>query len=144
MCSSDLVRLIINGHGDVTDDSNPMATFMVHLLAVFSDFYARDLRKKNIVGKRAKKRRGGYIGGTVPYGYRVEGHGRESTLVPIVEKRPLLTLIAALAHQTNERGRPFSARDVQKIVQAQFPDQKAPSHVTIHKMLKEARDAAAK
>jgi len=133
------VKLFINGHGDVTDPANPLAEFMFQMLACFAGYYAADLRHKNITGKRAKKQRGGYNGGTVPHGYRVQGSGRASTLVPLAEEQNMIEFINDLASKTNVRGRPFSSRDVQKMTQGKFPELRVPSHTTINKMLNEVR-----
>lgn len=48
---------------------------------------------RTVAGRRAKLRSGGqYVGGTPPYGYRVEGQGRESRVVPDEVERAALRL----------------------------------------------------
>lgn len=134
------VSLLINGNGDVTDDSNPMAVLMNTIMAAMADFYAADFREKNKLGKAAKKKRKGYIGGAVPHGYRVQGSGRSSKLIPIAEEQKMLAFIKDLALKKNQRQRPYSSRDVQKMAKSMYPDIRIPSHTTINKILNEVRD----
>lgn len=75
------VRLIINGHGDVTDDSNIVARLMLEIMAVFAGHERRVIKARQKDGQAAKKARGGHIGGSAPFGYVVEGRGHEARLV---------------------------------------------------------------
>ena len=75
------VRLIINGHGDVTDDTNIMARLILEVMAVFAGHERRVIKSRQKDGQTAKKARGGHIGGSAPFGYRVEGKGHKAELV---------------------------------------------------------------
>ena len=75
------VRLIINGHGDVTDDTNIMARLILEVMAVFAGHERRVIKSRQKDGQAAKKARGGHIGGSAPFGYRVEGKGHKAELV---------------------------------------------------------------
>jgi DNA invertase Pin-like site-specific DNA recombinase len=75
------VKLIINGHGDVTDDSNIMARLMLEVMAVFAGHERRVIKARQKDGQAAKRARGGHIGGSAKFGYRVEGRGHNAVLV---------------------------------------------------------------
>jgi DNA invertase Pin-like site-specific DNA recombinase len=62
------VKLIINGHGVVTDPSNLTGTLLLEVMAVFTGYERRRIRERMIAGKQAKKAAGGHIGGKVPWG----------------------------------------------------------------------------
>ncbi len=47
-------------------------------------------------GKKAKKAKGGHIGGKVPYGYRVLGSGREARLEPVQSEQGVIAQVKAL------------------------------------------------
>ena len=74
-------RLIINGHGDVTDESNTTARLMLEIMAAFAGHERRVIKERQKVGQSAKKAQGGHIGGSATFGYRVEGRGRDARLV---------------------------------------------------------------
>ena len=75
------VRLIVNGHGDVTDDSNIYGKLMREILMCFASHEREVIRDRVTRGLRAKKRRGGYCGGAVPWLMKKIGTGREAYLV---------------------------------------------------------------
>lgn len=75
------VRLIINGHGDVTDDSNIVARLMLEIMAVFAGHERRVIKERQRTGQAAKKARGGHIGGSAKFGYVIEGVGKDARLV---------------------------------------------------------------
>ena len=74
-------RLIINGHGDVTDDSNTTARLMLEIMAAFAGHERRVIKQRQKDGQTMKKANGGHIGGSAPFGYRVEGRGKDAKLV---------------------------------------------------------------
>ena len=83
-------RLIINGHGDVTDDSNLTARLMLEIMAAFAGHERRVIKERQKGGQEAKKARGGHIGGSAPFGYRVEGRGHAAVLVEDAEQQKAL------------------------------------------------------
>ena len=44
-------------------------------------------------GKKAKKAKGGHIGGRTPYGFRVVGSGREAKLEAVEEEQKVLATV---------------------------------------------------
>ena len=81
------VKLIINGHGDVTDDSNLYSRLMFEILGAFAGHERRTIRMRMANGKKAKSKKGGYIGGKVPWAMKVEGEGQDAKLVPLFPRR---------------------------------------------------------
>ena len=81
------VKLIINGHGDVTDDSNLYSRLMFEILGAFAGHERRTIRMRMANGKKAKSKKGGYIGGKVPWAMKVIGEGKEAYLEPAFPRR---------------------------------------------------------
>ncbi len=99
------VRLIINGHGDVTDDTNIMARLMLEVMAVFAGHERRVIKSRQKDGQAAKKARGGHIGGSAPFGYRVEGKGQKAGLVEDeVQQAALADAVAWRVEKMSLRG----------------------------------------
>lgn len=73
------------------------------VLAAMAEFERERLRDRVANGQRAKAAKGGHIGGTAPFGYRVEGSGKEARLVEIPEQQAALTTVRKLRKQ----GLPF-------------------------------------
>lgn len=86
-CSRLGVKLIVNGHGDVTDESNIYARLMLEILCAFAGHERRVIKARQREGQAAKRARGGHIGGSAPFGYRVEGHGKDARLVPVEDQQ---------------------------------------------------------
>ena len=75
------VRLIVNGHGDVTDDTNIYGKLMREILMCFASHEREVIRDRVTRGLRAKKRKGGYCGGSTPWLMQKVGEGRNAYLV---------------------------------------------------------------
>lgn len=90
------VRLIINGHGDVMDESNVTGRLMLEIMAVFAGHERRIIKARQKEGQKAKRARGGHIGGSAPFGYRVVGQGKAATLEPIPEQQQALSEIRTM------------------------------------------------
>lgn len=108
------VRLIINGQGDVTDVNNAQARLMLHVMAAFADFERSSIKERQKLGQKAKRARGGHIGGSAPFGYRIEGQGKAAVLVPIPELQPALADIRRL------RGEGVSLRAIAKHIESTY------------------------
>ena len=62
----------------------------------FAEFERTRIAERMEDGRRGKKARGGHIGGTAPYGYRVVGAGREAMLERVPEEERIALRAAAL------------------------------------------------
>jgi len=89
-CKELKIKLIINGHGDVTDSSNIYAQLMLEILCSFAGHERRVLKERQKLGQAAKKKAGGHLGGSAKFGYRIEGTGQAATLVAIPSEQAAL------------------------------------------------------
>lgn len=121
------IRLIINGYGDVTDNTNPFGRFMVELMAVFSGEERRRIKERTMAGRKAKKNAGGHLGGNAPFGYDIEGNGRNAKLVPNPEEQDCITTMKVA------RLKGHSFRNIEAIIKKKHG--KYVSHVTIRRIL---------
>lgn len=74
----------------------PTAVLFFGMLAVFADFERRVIAERLKNGRRGKRRSlggMGFAGGQVPYGYRVEGEGKGSVLVPVPEEQLVISKV---------------------------------------------------
>lgn len=121
------VKLIVNGHGDVTDESNIYAQLMLEILCAFSGHERRVIKARQKDGQAAKRARGGHIGGTAPFGYEVVGQGKAARLVPVQSQQRAITdmrelhaqghsLRAIAAHVHAAYGEKVSYEAVRRIV----------------------------
>jgi DNA invertase Pin-like site-specific DNA recombinase len=108
------VKLVINGHGDVTDDSNLNARLMLEVMAVFAGHERRTIKARQREGQAAKRAKGGHIGGTAPFGYRVQGQGRAARLEPVEEEQ------AAIKDMVDLHREGHSLRAIAKHVEAGY------------------------
>ena len=92
-------RLIINGHGDVTDESNIQAKAMMTIMAAFTELERDTIKVRQREGQAAKKSQGGHIGGSATFGYRVEGRGRDARLVEDEAQQRALMDAVTLRHE---------------------------------------------
>ena len=96
-------KLIINGNGDVTDDSNITARLMLEVMAVFAGHERRVIKGRQRDGQAAKKAAGGHIGGSAKFGYLIEGAGRAAVLVADPKQQEAL----AFARRLRDDGMSF-------------------------------------
>ena len=96
-CKENGIRLIINGHGDVTDEANIYSKLMFEILAVFAGHERRVIKDRQRTGQAAKKASGGHIGGSAPFGYDKVGSGKSAKLIPNKEQQAAIETIKVLS-----------------------------------------------
>jgi putative DNA-invertase from lambdoid prophage Rac len=104
------IKLIINGHGDVTDSSNIYAQLMLEILCSFAGHERRVLKERQKQGQAAKRKAGGHLGGSAKFGYAVQGTGQAATLVAKPEEQ------AALKYAKEMRATGISFRAIASIL----------------------------
>jgi DNA invertase Pin-like site-specific DNA recombinase len=104
------VKLIINGHGDVTDSSNIYAQLMLEILCSFAGHERRVLKERQKQGQAAKRKAGGHLGGSAKFGYAIEGAGQAAVLVAKPDEQ------AALAYAKEMRATGISFRGIASIL----------------------------
>lgn len=107
-CKQQGVRLIIDGHGDVTDEGNLVARLMLEIMLAFAGHERRIIKDRQIRGQRAKRQKNGHLGGDPPFGYRVVGRGKAAMLEPDPVTHPALATIRQL-HAQGYSSRKISA-----------------------------------
>lgn len=82
------------GIDSVTRDG--VSKLFFSMMACFAEFERSRIKERQLDGRRAKRGKSGYLGGKRPFGFRVEGEGRDSALVPVPEEQELITQIKEL------------------------------------------------
>jgi DNA invertase Pin-like site-specific DNA recombinase len=109
-CKELKIKLIINGHGDVTDSSNIYAQLMLEILCSFAGHERRVLKERQKQGQAAKRKAGGHLGGSAKFGYTIQGTGQAAVLVEKPEEQ------AALAYAKEMRATGISFRAISAIL----------------------------
>ena len=109
-CKELKIKLIINGHGDVTDSSNIYAQLMLEILCSFAGHERRVLKERQKQGQAAKRKAGGHLGGSAKFGYAIQGTGQAATLVAKPEEQ------AALKYAKEMRATGISFRAISNIL----------------------------
>lgn len=104
------VKLIINGHGDVTDSSNIYAQLMLEILCSFAGHERRVLKERQKQGQAAKRKAGGHLGGSAKFGYIIQGTGQAAVLVAKPDEQK------ALAYAKEMRATGISFRGISSIL----------------------------
>jgi len=81
------IHLILCDMGIEPVADSPVSTLFFSLLAAFAQFERERIHERITEGKRAKRDRGGHVGGPVPYGFSKLGLGAKAILVPNDEER---------------------------------------------------------
>ncbi|MEX3555204.1 MAG: recombinase family protein [Burkholderia gladioli] len=87
------VRLILADLGTDPVTENGVSKLFFTILAGFAEWERDRIRERTAEGRRAKKDKGGHIGGRAPFGYRVVGTGRDALLEKDPETFPALETI---------------------------------------------------
>lgn len=127
------VDLILIDMGSDPVTGNGVAKLFFGLLALVAEFERERINERMEEGREAKKRSGGHTGGRAPYGFRIEGEGKQARLVPHEGEQEVVGLVAhlrgklrdrphSIALALNERGvrsrsgKPFQAVQVQRML----------------------------
>jgi DNA invertase Pin-like site-specific DNA recombinase len=106
------LHLLDMGGDVVTNGANALAKLFLMMTAAFAEV-ERDRIRERVLGTKADQRqRGRYLGGIVPFGYRVVGKGRDAELIEVPEQ------IAAIARMRALYDRGHSLRRVAAELQA--------------------------
>jgi DNA invertase Pin-like site-specific DNA recombinase len=123
------VRLIINGWGECIGPQSQgnAGRLMLEIMAVFAGHERRVLKERQREGQTAKRKAGGHIGGSAPFGFRKVGAGRTARLEADPAQQEALATARTLAAQG------MASRAIAAAVQAQHGLKV--SHVTVTKAL---------
>ncbi|MGI5136610.1 recombinase family protein [Streptomyces sp. CA-106110] len=93
------------------DTTTTQGKLMLQQYAAFAEFEYNLIRERTQAGLQAKAVRGGWPGGELPYGYRIEGKGKKgSYLVPDEHEVKVLWLLWTMAVEDGLNTREMAAR----------------------------------
>jgi DNA invertase Pin-like site-specific DNA recombinase len=127
------VDLIVADMGSEPVTQNGVSRMFFGMLALVAEFERDRIKERSAEGRVAKRRDGGHIGGSAPFGFRKIGAGRAARLEPDPTQQ------AALADMRRLAAEGLASRAIAAAVQERHGI--AVSHVTVRAAL--ARDAAA-
>ncbi|MBP2294708.1 recombinase family protein [Azospirillum rugosum] len=90
------IDLIVSDMGAEPVTQNGVSKMFFGMLALVAEFERERIKERLAEGRAGKQAKGGHIGGTAPFGYRVEGAGRDARLFPIPEQQVALATMREL------------------------------------------------
>ena len=93
------VGLVVADMGLEPVTENGASRMFFGMLALVAEFERERIRERMVDGRRAKAKAGGHNGGKRPFGYAVEGSGKEARLVPLPNEQELIRRVLALHRQ---------------------------------------------
>jgi DNA invertase Pin-like site-specific DNA recombinase len=81
------------------DPEDPMRTFVRQVMGAAHQLDAAQIRQRLQSARRRKRDQGGYVGGIVRYGWRVEGEGREAVLIEVEGEQLVLARMRKLSRE---------------------------------------------
>lgn len=126
------VGVILADMGPEPVTGNGSAKLFFSMLAAFAEFERGRIAERMADGKAGKAARGGHIGGSAPYGFRIVGQGREAMLEEDEGEREIVETIKTWHAQSsilevtrrleqagilNRVGRPFGETQVRRILE---------------------------
>jgi len=128
------INLVLFDLGSEPIAESALGQFFFTIIAAVAQLERTMIKERVNNGKKAKKAKGGHIGGRAPYGFRVEAHGREAVLKPnedeqkviaavkqILVDRPYVSITETARILDNEgltarNGKPFVLMQVKRIM----------------------------
>lgn len=90
------VHLVVADMSSEPVTGNGVAKMFFGMLALVAEFERERLLERTREGRRAKAARGGHVGGSAPFGYRVDGIGKEARLVAVPEQQEAIQTMLSL------------------------------------------------
>lgn len=78
-----------------------MGKLFFTMLAAMAEFEKGRIAERVAAGRAAKQERNGYMGGRRPFGYYVDGTGKDATLLPHPEEFPVIQYIVDCRRERN-------------------------------------------
>jgi DNA invertase Pin-like site-specific DNA recombinase len=120
------IDLIIVDLGVDAVTQNGVSKMFFGMLALMAEFERDRIKERQADGQRAKKEKGGFVGGRRPFGYRVEGTGKNAIVIPDpAEQQAIIDMQAMreagqsyrqIAQAMNERGHVITHQAVKNIL----------------------------
>jgi DNA invertase Pin-like site-specific DNA recombinase len=93
------VDLILADLGTDPVTGNGAGKLFFGILAMVAEFERERIQERTNDGRKSKFARGGHLGGSPPYGFKVVGSGREATLQEIPEEQDTIRKIRRLINE---------------------------------------------
>ena len=90
------INLVLFDLGSDPINGSGISQFFFTVIAAVAQLERTMIRERLQSGKKAKKAKGGHIGGKTPYGFRVIGAGREARLEAVAEEQKVLAEVKKL------------------------------------------------
>lgn len=90
------INLVLFDLGSEPINSSGLAQFFFTIIAAVAQLERTMIKERMVNGKKAKKEKGGHIGGLVPYGFKKVGIGRAASLEPNPDEQAVIAKIRDL------------------------------------------------
>lgn len=90
------INLVLFDLGSDPINSSGISQFFLTVISAVAQLERTMIRERMTSGKKAKKAKGGHIGGKTPYGFKVVGAGREARLESVPEEQKVITAVREL------------------------------------------------
>lgn len=90
------VDLILIDLGVDPVTSNGAAKMFFGVLALMAEFERDRIRERTEEGRKGKRARKGYMGGPVPFGFKVDGKGRDAVLVEDQREQEIVKVVRSM------------------------------------------------
>lgn len=91
------IKLILVDMGNDPVTENGTGRIFFGMLALVAEFERHRILERTDNGRQAKRAKGGHIGGTAPFGFKVVGLGKDAHLVPVEDQQFAIRDILALS-----------------------------------------------
>lgn len=81
------VKLILIDMGSEPVTENGTGRIFFGMLALMAEFERERILERTDNGRKAKRAKGGHIGGTAPFGFKVVGQGKDARLEPVEDQQ---------------------------------------------------------
>jgi DNA invertase Pin-like site-specific DNA recombinase len=99
---SEGIDLILIDLGTDPVTGNGTAKLFFSMLAIMAEFERDRIRERTEEGRRSKRARRGFMGGGVPFGYKVVGKGREAQIEEDEREQAALAAVKRLVKQGHQ------------------------------------------
>ena len=96
------IKLVLFDIGSDPVAESALGQFFFTIVAAIAQLERTVIKERLLGGKKAKKAKGGHIGGKTPYGFRVVGSGREARLEMVEDEQRVIEAVRELM-----RDRPY-------------------------------------
>ena len=90
------INLVLFDLGSDPINASGISQFFLTVISAVAQLERTMIRERMTSGKKAKKAKGGHIGGKTPYGFRVVGSGREARLEMVEDEQRVIEAVREL------------------------------------------------